>query len=116
MIYTHLAIEYFQLPKVKACQNAQTFIKMKRQSITSSFATKKQSFMDWTVINFVFHLPHNLGENGKNSRTSKMVATQGWHSKDKVSIWCGAVGQYMIVFDPGYHVSAFVLGLRVDSS
>ena len=109
MIYTHLA-------KVKACQNAQTFIKMKRQSITSSFATKKQSFMDWTVINFVFHLPHNLGGNGKNSRTSKMVATQGWHSKDKVSIWCGAVGQYMIVLKTGYHVSAFVLGLRVDSS
>ena len=81
MIYTHLAIEYFQLPKVKACQNAQIFIKMKRQSITSSFATKKQSFMDWTVINFVFHLPHNLGENGKNPRTSISVTTQGWYSK-----------------------------------
>ena len=108
MIYTHLA-------KVKACQNAQTFIKMKRQSITSSFATKKQSFMDWTVINFVFHLPHNLGENGKNARTSKIVATQGWHSKNKLSIWCSAVSQYMIEFSSRYDVSA-ILGLRVDFS
>ena len=109
MIYTHLA-------KVKACQNAQIFIKMKRQSITSSFATKKQSFMDWTVINFVFHLPHNLGENGKNARTSKIVATQGWHSKDKLSIWCGAVSQYMIEFGSRYYFSGFVLGPRVDFS
>ena len=86
MVYTHLAIEYFQLPKVKACQNAQTLIKMKRPSMTSSFATKKQIFMDWTAIKFVFHLPYTLGKNGKNPRTSKIVATQGWHSKNKLSM------------------------------
>ena len=109
MIYIlTLAIEYFQLPKVKACQNAQAFIKMKRQNITSSFATKTQSFMDRTVINFVFHLPHNLGENGKNARTSKIVATQGWHSKDKLSVWCGAVSQYMIEFEFRYVVGIYL--------
>ena len=109
MIYTHLA-------KVKACQNAQIFIKMKRQSITSLFATKKQSFVDWTVVNFVFHLPHSLGKMVKNPRTSKIVAAQGWHSKDKLSIWCGAASQYMIVFELRYDVSGFILGPRVDFS
>ena len=72
--------------------------------------------MDWTVINFVFHLPHNLGENGKNARTSKIVATQGWHSKDKLSIWCGAASQYMILSEIRCDVSGFVLGPRVDFS
>ena len=72
--------------------------------------------MGWTVINFVFHLPQNLGENGKNPRTSKSVATQGWHSKDKFSIWCGALSQHMIEFESSYDVWAFIWGLRVDFS
>ena len=61
-------------------------------------------------------MPHNLGENGKNARTSKIIATQGWHSKDKLSIWYGAVSQYMIRSKSRYGVSAFILGLRVDFS
>ena len=76
-IYTHLAIEYFQPPKAKACQNAQTFIEMKRESMTSSFATKKQTFMDWTAINFVFHLPHTLGEMVKIPERAKLLRLKG---------------------------------------
>ena len=58
-------------------------------------------------------MPYNLGKNGKNPTTSKIVATQGWHSKNKLSMWCGAVSKYMIEFDYRYDVSA-ILGLRVD--
>jgi len=52
--------------------------------------------MGWTVINFVFHLPHNLRENGKNPRTRISVATQGWYSK-KLLLWCSDLTLHVIL-------------------
>ena len=56
----------------------QKFYKLKRQNQKSlTRAKKNQTITVKTVIDYLFYLPKIEENNGKSSKTSKSVATQG---------------------------------------